>query len=163
MTRSCFLSRASAGRLRYAVQPRMRWLWKLERLLLIFGLLLLGFYVAARIHRAVLSNAELRRFKDKQLISSVEPHPLVVTSGAAPDFSLWSEQRVKDYQESLAAHFAPAIAILRIPKIQVEVPVLEGTDELSLNRGVGHVTGTANPGRTAIWRSLDIETGSSAA
>jgi LPXTG-site transpeptidase (sortase) family protein len=24
--------------------------------------------------------------------------------------------------------------------------ILEGTDDLSLNRGVGHVTGTANPG-----------------
>jgi sortase A len=59
---------------------------------------------------------------------------------------LWSEQRTKDYQASLAAHFAPAIAILRIPKIRVEVPVLDGTDDLSLNRGVGHITGTANPG-----------------
>jgi sortase A len=70
----------------------------------------------------------------------------VALSTTVPDFSLWSEKRVKQYQESLAAQFSPAMGILRIPKIDVEVPVLEGTDDLILNRGVGHVAGTANPG-----------------
>jgi len=122
----------------------MPWLRKLERLLLIFAVLALAFYVAARIHGTILSNAELQRFK-RQLASAGEPDR-VALAGVAPDFSMWSERRIKDYQESLAAHFAPAIAILRIPKIHVEVPVLEGTDDMSLNRGVGHVVGTANPG-----------------
>jgi sortase A len=116
----------------------------LERLLLIFGLLMLAIYVAAQIHRSVLSDAELQRFKG-QLVSAGEPHR-AAASGATPDFSLWSERRIKGYEESLAAHFEPAIAILRIPKVHVEVPVLDGTDDLSLNRGVGHVTGTAGPG-----------------
>jgi len=122
----------------------MNWLRSLERLLLILGVMMLVFYVAARIHRTVLSNAELERFKGN-LASADEPHRVALTA-ASPDFSLWSERRIKDYQESMAAHFVPAIAILRIPKIHVEVPVLEGTDDLSLNRGVGHVAGTANPG-----------------
>jgi sortase A len=38
------------------------------------------------------------------------------------------------------------LAILRIPKIQLEVPVLHGTDEITLNRGVGQIAGTAAPG-----------------
>jgi len=122
----------------------MRWLLKLERVLLIFGVLMLALYGAARIHRTVLSRAEMRRFKTQQLVLASDIHP-----GAGnvenPDFSLWSEKRIKGYQESLAEHFAPAIAILRIPKIHVEVPVLEGTDDLTLNRGVGHVIGTASP------------------
>jgi len=63
-----------------------------------------------------------------------------------PDFSLWSATRIKDYKESLTAQIAPAIALLRIPKIQLEVPVLEGTDDLSLNRAVGLIAGTARPG-----------------
>jgi sortase A len=63
-----------------------------------------------------------------------------------PDFSLWSETRIKDYKESLTAHIAPAIALLRIPKIQLEVPVLEEADDLSLNRAVGVIAGTARPG-----------------
>ncbi|SRR6266851_2206936 len=118
---------------------------KLERLLLIFGVLMLALYVAAQIHHVVLSRAELQRFKSQRLASVGQPQPVALTS-AIPNFSLWSEKRVKDYQESLAAHFAPSLGILRIPKIDVEVPVLEGTDDLSLNRGVGHVAGTANPG-----------------
>jgi sortase A len=67
-------------------------------------------------------------------------------SAKEPDFSLWSETRIKDYKESLTAQIAPAIALLRIPKIQLEVPVLEGTDDLSLNRAVGLIAGTARPG-----------------
>jgi sortase A len=123
----------------------MTWLRHIERLLLLVGVLMLAFYVAARIHRTVLSNADLQRFKSQQTASAAGPRPVTLTAGT-PDFSLWSEKRVKEYQESLAAHFAPAIGILRIPKIHVEVPILEGTDDLSLNRGVGHVAGTANPG-----------------
>ena len=122
----------------------MGWLRKLERVLLVLGVVLLAFYAAARIHRTVLSNAELLSFRARQ-VSAAGPHGVALTA-ENPDFSLWSERRIKDYQESLAAQFAPGIAILRIPKIHVEVVVLEGTDDLSLNRGVGHVTGTAHPG-----------------
>jgi sortase A len=122
----------------------MQWLRKLEQLLLILGGLMVALYVAANVHRTVLSSAELRRFKARQPASALGPQGMVRTS-ESPDFSLWSAQRVKDYEEGLVRHFATAIAILRIPKIHVEVPVLEGTDVLSLNRGVGHVTGTAYP------------------
>jgi len=123
----------------------MGWLHKLERLLMIVGVLMLGLFVGARIHQTVLSSAELQWFKARQPASADELRRAGLTT-ATPDFSLWSERRIRDYQESLAAHFSPAIAILRIPKIHVEVPVLEGTDDLSLNRGVGHVASTAYPG-----------------
>ena len=36
--------------------------------------------------------------------------------------------------------------MLRISKVHLEVPVLEGTDDLILNRGVGHILGTVRPG-----------------
>ena len=121
----------------------MKWLCKFERLLLILGVLMLALYEGAGIHQGVLSHVELRRFEAQQPVGARQR---VVLTAATPDFSLWAEQRVKDYQQSLASHFAPAIGILRIPKIQVEVPVLQGTDDLSLNRGVGHVAGTPLPG-----------------
>jgi sortase A len=128
----------------------MGWLRRLEGVLLVCGVLMIGFYVAAQIHRTVLSHAELQRFKSQQPASADETQlgtpQQAELSTSAPDFSLWSERRVKDYEESLAAHFAPAIGILRIAKIHVEVPILEGTDDLTLNRGVGHVIGTAHPG-----------------
>jgi sortase A len=125
----------------------MRWLRKLERVLLITGVLLLTVFVAARIHGTVLSNVELQRFETRQPVSALGPQEGALTA-QAPDFGSWSQQRIKDYEESLAEHFAPAIAVLRISKIHLEVPVLEGTDDLTLNRGVGHVTGTANPGES---------------
>jgi sortase A len=43
--------------------------------------------------------------------------------------------------------FPPPEAILRVPKAGIEVPVLEGTDDLTLNRGAGHIAGTALPGQ----------------
>jgi sortase A len=123
----------------------MRWLRQIERLLLVVGVLMLVLYGAARFHRAVFSTAELRTFKAQARVPVTGPQG-VALSTTTPDFSLWSEKRVRQYQESLGAQFSPAIGILRISKIDVEVPILEGTDDLTLNRGVGHVSGTANPG-----------------
>ena len=39
------------------------------------------------------------------------------------------------------------LAILRIPKINLEVPVFNDTDDLTLNRGVGRIIGTAQLGQ----------------
>jgi sortase A len=38
------------------------------------------------------------------------------------------------------------IAVLRIPHIQLEVPVYDDTNDLILNRGVGRILGTAHVG-----------------
>jgi len=86
------------------------------------------------------SRFETERISVKDGARSVE------VLAAKPNFSLWSQKRVKDYEESLAAQFAPASAVLRIRKINVEVPVLEGTDDLTLNRGVGRIPGTGEVG-----------------
>ena len=40
----------------------------------------------------------------------------------------------------------PPLAVLRIPKIRLEVAVLPGTDDFTLNRAVGHIEDTALPG-----------------
>ena len=124
----------------------MRFLPTLERLLFIFGLLMLGIYLGARAHTAVSSRATVENFKREQL-RSPDQEKTVVLAAAKPDFSLWSPKRIAEYEDSLATYFTPAIGILRIPKIHVEAPVLDGTDELSLNRGVGRIAGTANPGQ----------------
>ena len=65
---------------------------------------------------------------------------------AKVDFSLWSSGRIRAYRRSLAHDFAPPIALLKIPKIGLLVPVFDGTDDLILNRGVGRIAGTAQPG-----------------
>jgi sortase A len=122
----------------------MGWLTKLERLLIIAGLLLLGLYVGARIHESVFSRLAIRNFETKQKQSGEkDAQPTLVAK--APDFQLWSAKRIQDYEAGLAAHFAPAVALLRIPRIDLEVAVLPGTDDLTLNRGVGWIEGTAKP------------------
>jgi sortase A len=67
-------------------------------------------------------------------------------SWTSPDQSLWSPERVRAWQVSLAASKAAPMAVLRIPSLKLEVPILEGTDDATLDRGVGHIAGTALPG-----------------
>ena len=118
-----------------------------QSLLLILGLLLIGIYVAAYFYREVVSRATLKRFDDLRTEALVKPAAaLLPTSGFKFDFSLWSKKRIAEYEESLVARINPPLAVLRISKVQLEVPVLEGTDDLTLNRGVGHIAGTVEPG-----------------
>ncbi len=65
-----------------------------------------------------------------------------------PDTTLWSPGRVDDYEASLAVDFDPPEGVLRIPAISLEVPVLQGTDDITLNRAVGRIPGTARVGAT---------------
>jgi sortase A len=61
------------------------------------------------------------------------------------DMSTWSRERIKQYRASLHASAAPA-AVLRIPSLNLVVPVFEGTSEQNLNRGAGRIEGTAHIG-----------------
>jgi sortase A len=67
---------------------------------------------------------------------------------SAVDLRLWAGARIAAYEHSLRRHFRPAIAVLRVPKVRIEVPVFDGTDELILNRGAGRIAGTARPGES---------------
>jgi sortase A len=131
----------------------MRTLGWIQRLLLVIGLLLLGIYVGAHIHRAIMSRAEVRRFeglraKPDAEKTDVEKADVVLSlSGLNVSFDLWSQKRIEAYEHSLIEHFDPPLAILRIAKVNLEAPVLEGTDDLTLNRGVGHIAGTGHPGQ----------------
>jgi sortase A len=67
------------------------------------------------------------------------------TTGNGPP-SLPEDSHVRNTAPSVHRAGEVPLAILRIPKIQLEVPVLEGTDDITLNRGVGQIAGTAAPG-----------------
>jgi sortase A len=119
-----------------------------ERLLLIVGLLLLSFYVAARIHGVVSSRAELSRFwQARETASRPELASASQQDGTNPDFRLWSAKRIEAYKQSLSSAAPLPLAVLSIPAIDLKVPVLEGTDEFTLNRAVGHIDGTPEPGQ----------------
>jgi sortase A len=62
------------------------------------------------------------------------------------DQRLWAEGRIRAYARALLVPAPPPLAVLRIPRLGLEVPVLEGTDEWTLDRAVGHIEGTPGPG-----------------
>jgi sortase A len=134
----------------------------LDKVLMASGLVLLGIWGAAWLHKTLLHRASLRAFEETALAARAPaasptapplPEPPAPPAASLPtvpdgnaDTSLWSEKRIRSFRESLSASFAPPLAVLRIPKIGVVVAVLEGTDDLTLNRGVGHIEGTPRPG-----------------
>jgi LPXTG-site transpeptidase (sortase) family protein len=63
----------------------------------------------------------------------------------APDQSLWSEKRVRDFQASLAIDAGEPLAVLRIKDLGLEVPVFASASDLHLNRGAGFIEGMGLP------------------
>jgi sortase A len=110
-------------------------LLRLERVLLVLGLILTGVSAAARIQGQISANLAIQDFE-------AAPRE----SAQTVDVSLWSAQRVRQYNESLAEKTDLPLAVLRIPKLNLEVPVFDGTDEWTLNRGAGRIIGTARLG-----------------
>jgi sortase A len=116
-----------------------------ERLLLVLGCLLLFLFVAIHIYTVIYSHAAIRAFWGTQSLSARVPAAGSHQNPAIPDFHLWSQKRIEAYQASLIGGVSRPLAVLRVPAINLEVPVLEGTDDPILNRAVGHIEGTAVP------------------
>ena len=118
----------------------------LERVCLALGLSLLAIYVGARIHSTVLSRLAVRAFEQSPGRLSIAQNLARGPYSFRLDFSMWSQPRIAAYEQSLTRHFPPPLAVLRLKTIELEVPVLDGTDDLTLNRGAGWIPGTARPG-----------------
>ncbi len=94
------------------------------------------------------------RFALRQLVTSQAAasqndtsHTVVQwSSDVEVDFSLWAPKRIQAYKESLLLKKDLPLAVLHIDKMTLSVLVFEGTDDLTLNRGVGRIIGTALPG-----------------
>jgi sortase A len=115
--------------------------------LLILGLSLVFVYGAVRMHSGTYFRAALREFSRKQRPTTASgPEDLASRKAGSPDFRPWSEERLEAYQSSLLGNIPPPLAVLKIPSIELEVPLLESSNDLTLNRGVGHIEGTTAPG-----------------
>ena len=121
----------------------------LERLLLAVGVVLVTICAVALLHRTISSRLALWQFDRAQAAAQ---HQDSVTSQwkveQGIDFSLWREKRIEAYRDSLITKTDPPLAVLEIHKLRIRVPVFDGTDDLTLNRGVGRIIGTAKPGET---------------
>jgi len=73
-------------------------------------------------------------------------HQDVAPPARTPDWSLWSSERIAAWRKAMGESAATPLAVLRIPRLRIEVPVLPGTDDRTLDRGAGHIDDTALPG-----------------
>jgi sortase A len=124
-------------------RPAIRALRFTERALIGVGLALCMAWVAARLHGEIGRRVGLAQFEEaRSRAAAATPS----SSASVVDDRLWSEKRVQAYKESLGRAFPAPLAVLKIPRAHVEVPVLPGTDEATLNRAVGWIQSTARPG-----------------
>ena len=119
------------------------------------GVVLVGVFIASLLHREMGSRADMEAFEEAKraranptpTVAVPEPTPEPTKAPLPTDFpvdtELWAKGRIAKYEESLEHEFDVPMAILRVPKIDLEVAVLEGTDDLTLNRAVGWIVGTA--------------------
>ena len=114
-------------------------LWLLvERAAWVIGLVCFAIWVAFYIDHVTASRRQIERFAALRTATPLQP--------GAPDQSLWSPQRIAAWRSAVKDPAPAPLAVLRIPRIRFEAPILEGTDDITLNRGVGHIEDTANPG-----------------
>lgn len=76
----------------------------------------------------------------------VDPERTSVAPVKLPDVTSWSPQRIAAWPTASSQPNSIPLAVLRIPRINLDVPVLEGTSEATLNGAVGHVETTVLPG-----------------
>jgi len=109
----------------------------LERGLFVVGLLCVGLYVSACAQRSLFQRHQGRAF-DAAITEAMlhEEH----------DQQDWSSKRVARFEGSRAQPVMP-LGRLEIPAVGVSVMVLDGTDDVALDRAVGRIEGTAEPGQ----------------
>jgi len=127
---------------------------RLEQIALAAGLILLGIWGVARLDGVFTSRTAVAKFHASEAsgtsgkVSSIPAPVVAVPLVVAPaDFSLWSNKRISEYKESLTLKTEVPLAVLRVPKIKLEAPIFDDTDDLTLNRGVGRIKGTSQIGQ----------------
>lgn len=139
------------------------------------GIVLLSAFFLLRGWGSYQSQSDINAFEQAMAVESGFEIPQAVGGIAQtlePDYSLWSEKRINDYHASNTQRHEAPLAVLRIDKLELKVPVYNGTDEINLNRGAGRIKGTAKVGspgnlgiaahRDGFFRALkDIEIGDS--
>jgi sortase A len=116
---------------------RRRLLLLVERTSWTLGLVGLLGWGSYQLWASASARLEVDRFAARHVLAS---------AAGTPDQSLWSPERVTAWRKAAGEAAAPAVAVLRIPKLRIEVPVLPGTDDRTLDRGVGHIENTVLPG-----------------
>ncbi|MDX2427606.1 MAG: class D sortase [Xanthomonadales bacterium] len=130
---------------------RKKTLRLLESGFLIAGLILLTTFVLARGLGDYQSKSDIRAFEQAVVINAAAAKVVQGSESEQsiePDYTLWSSKRIDDYHASNIQRNDAPLAVLSISKLDLKVPVYNGTDEINLNRGAGRIKGTAKIGST---------------
>jgi sortase A len=138
----------------------------IERLFICLGALGLAAISTAYLDSAIGKHQAIAAF-DARIAANVAAKTKVITeaeSNSTDDFdlrpldqSLWSDKAKADFIAANPYDIIP-VAVLRLGRLDLEVPVFIDTDRLTLHRGAGVVKGTALPGEagnTAISAHRD--------
>jgi sortase A len=140
-------------------RPTKRTLWRaLELILWLAGVGLLLTYGAARTWSFQQQQAGLEQFAAARIPEGAGAMVVPATMPVLPDpdRSLWSAQRIRAYDAGNAR--TTPLGVLRIPSINLAVPIYEGTADSALDRGAGRIEGTAQldePGNVGIAAHRD--------
>jgi len=110
------------------------------------GLVCIGIWVSGRIESTIGRRQALAQFHDASRPNGSVDAAAIVPSLNHPDQSLWSPERVRAWIDAQAQPGPLPLGVLRIRRLGLEVPILEGTGEDALNRAVGHIEDTSVPG-----------------
>jgi sortase A len=108
------------------------------------GTVLIATYVAVRVDGTVGSHWALMAFQSQA--STTAQNDPTQDNSLPSDFSLWSQSRITAYKKVVSAQLAAPLALLSIPRLELKVPVFDGIDDVTLNRGAGRIPGTARVG-----------------
>ncbi len=135
----------------------MNWLRWIERIAWIAGIAMLAIYAGTR---ASAERARLDGIAAIEAARHVPSNEAPLSDGSASNGSLlarsspeheaadtseWSPARIAAWREASTIREPPQ-AVLRIPAVELIVPVFDGTSDKNLNRGAGRIEGTAQIG-----------------
>lgn len=115
-----------------------------ERVLWCLGLAMLALYGAVRFQNELAAQQAIVEFERAGATPVNQTSDEPAFSWSSPDVSLWSDGRVKAFHDGDSKQ-QPS-GVLRIPAIDLSVPIYAGTSDTALDRGVGWIEGTSAPG-----------------
>lgn len=122
---------------RMGMIPRKGQLFNGAPWLIAIGVILLAVYATSVIHRVVFAHLALREFDRTRVIARAEDGKARLDRRADQPIAFGKHLRTKK---------GSLLAVLRCQRLSLNVPVFEGTDNWTLNRGAGWIPGTTRPG-----------------
>lgn len=114
--------------------------------------------LAAYGHASALAAFDAARALNAQVASGQATSETRGLGYAEPDTSLWAPDRIRRYEEQRWLAVGTPEAVIRIPRLRLEVPVFTGASDLHMTIGAGRIRGSppfGEPGNVAVSSHRD--------